>query len=122
MSSVILPAGRSRGAVPVFCLREFLRVVTHPRLFDPPSTLDQALAAMDAIVQCRSARIVSPTEGYLALLAECLRHAEARGNLVFDAQIVALCSEHGIERLLTADRDFARFAGLTIVPLSTAPS
>ena len=39
-----LAQGRTPWAMPVFCLGEFLRVVTHPRIFDPPSTLDEALA------------------------------------------------------------------------------
>jgi len=33
------------------------------------------------------------------------------GNLVFDAQIVAVCREGGASELLTEDRDFARFPG-----------
>ena len=31
---------------------------------------------------------------------------------MFDAQIVALCREHGVDEVLTNDRDFARFDGL----------
>jgi predicted nucleic acid-binding protein len=41
-----------------------------------------------------------------------------RGNLVFDAQIAAVCLEHGATTLLTEDRDFTRFQG--IKPLSLA--
>jgi predicted nucleic acid-binding protein len=37
--------------------------------------------------------------------------AEASGNLMFDAQIVALCREAGVTALLTEDRDFDRFPG-----------
>jgi predicted nucleic acid-binding protein len=36
-----------------------------------------------------------------------------RGNLAFDAQIVASCIEHGVRELITADRDFSRFAAIS---------
>lgn len=39
--------------------------------------------------------------------------AEVRGNLAFDAQIVASCIEHGVHELITADRDFARFGAIS---------
>jgi hypothetical protein len=38
--------------------------------------------------------------------------ADARGNLIHDAHIAALCLENGVTELWTADRDFARFTGL----------
>ena len=53
-----------------------------------------------------------PGPAYPTLLVEAIREANAIGNLVFDAQIVALCRENGISRLLTEDRDFDRFGGL----------
>jgi len=42
---------------------------------------------------------------------------EVTGNLVFDAQIVALCRESGVSQLLTEDRDFGRFARLDVTRL-----
>jgi predicted nucleic acid-binding protein len=41
--------------------------------------------------------------------------AAVRGNLVFDAQIAAVCRENGVDEILTADRDFARFKSLRVV-------
>lgn len=38
--------------------------------------------------------------------------ADAQGNLVFDAQIAAVCQEYGALDLVTADRDFARFTAI----------
>jgi predicted nucleic acid-binding protein len=46
-----------------------------------------------------------------------VRAGDARGNLAFDAQIAAVCLEHGARELITLDRDFARFPQLSIVPL-----
>ena len=53
----------------------------------------------------------------IALFAKCARQADARGNLAFDAQIAALCLEHGVGEILTLDRDFTRFPGLKILDL-----
>ena len=52
---------------------------------------------------------------YPALLAEAIREANAVGNLVFDAQVVAVCREGGVSELVTEDRDFNRFKGLNVV-------
>jgi toxin-antitoxin system PIN domain toxin len=99
-------------AIPVFCLGEFMRVVTHPRLFDPPHTVDEACAALERVLESPSVRILTPGERYWTLLAEAMRAADAAGNLAFDAQIAAVCREHGIGALLTEDRDFDRFPHL----------
>ena len=56
--------------------------------------------------------MLCPGPDYPALLLEAIREADAVGNLVFDAQIVALCRETGVSRLMTEDRDFDRFTGL----------
>jgi toxin-antitoxin system PIN domain toxin len=101
--------------IPVFCLGEFLRVVTHPRLLDPPSSLDQALGTLDALLEAPGLRLLSPREKFPAFLSEAMREADARGNLAFDAQIAAVCREHGVDRLLTYDRDFKRFPRLEVV-------
>ena len=112
-----LALGDIPWAIPVFCLGEFVRVVTHPRLFDPPSTLDEAIAALDALLESPMLRILSPGNRYPKLFAEALRHADARGNLAFDAQIAAVCREQGAGRLLTMDKDFSRFPGLHLLDL-----
>jgi toxin-antitoxin system PIN domain toxin len=112
-----LAEGNALWGLPVFCLGEFLRVVTHPRVFDPPSTLDQAVAALEGLLQSPTLRILKPGSRYTVLLIEAVRAADARGNLVFDAQIAAVCREHGASQLLTMDRDFARFPGLQLLRL-----
>ena len=99
--------GTEPWGLPVFCLGEFLRVVTHPRVFQPPSNLDQALAALQGIRNSPTVRILSPGARYPQLFAEAARAADARGNLGFDAQIAAVCTEHGVRLPLTMDRDFS---------------
>lgn len=55
------------------------------------------------------------------MLRAAIVDASARGNLVVDAQIVALCREHGATTLLSEDRDLRRFDGITVLLLD-APS
>ena len=72
----------------------------------------QATGALEALLASPSLRLLTPGERHAALLLEIVRTNEVTGNLVFDAQIVALCVEHGVRELLTADRDFARFSDI----------
>jgi predicted nucleic acid-binding protein len=93
---------------------EFARVVSHPRLFDPPTPTPEALAAIDALLASPSARLLQPGVRFLPLLAEVAREAQATGNLLYDAQIVALCIEHGARTLLSEDSDFLRFPSIRL--------
>jgi len=114
---VELAEGPSRWALPVFCLGEFLRLVTHPKLFDPPFSATEACTAVENLTRSPSLAVLSPGPLYRQLLFEAIREANAVGNLVFDAQIVALCREAGVSSLLTEDRDFDRFPGFSTTRL-----
>jgi uncharacterized protein len=90
-------------------LAEFVRITTHPKLFHPPFSPDEACTALLRILASPSLTVLHPGAAFPELLIEAIREAQAAGNLVFDAQIVALCREAGVSALLTEDRDFARF-------------
>ena len=111
---VRLAEGTQPWAVPIFCVTEFIRVVTHRRVFNPPSTISQALQFIRGILDSPACRVALPGDGFMEHLESSVRGADARGNLVFDAQIAALCREHGIGTILTADRDFERFENLHV--------
>ena len=114
-----LAEGNGAWAVPVFCVGEFVRVVSHPRVFAPPTPSVEALDSIDALLESPSARLLSPGTRYVALLREMIEASGATGNLVFDAQIAAVCLEHGARTLLTEDRDFSRFPGLSTLTLAS---
>lgn len=107
-----LAEGTSPWAIPTPCLAEAVRVLTHPRVFTPPSSLAGAFQFLDALLESPSLRLLSPGDGFLDAFREVSLGADARGNLAFDAQIAAICLEHGAREILTADRDFARFSEL----------
>lgn len=96
-------------ALPVFCISEFFRVVTHPRIFGNPHTPSEAVEALERLLGFPALRVLFPGDRFLPILQEIVRKYEIRGNLVYDAQIVALCRESGTESILTDDRDFDRF-------------
>ncbi|WP_089945982.1 type II toxin-antitoxin system VapC family toxin [Candidatus Entotheonella palauensis] len=92
-------------------LSGFLRVVTHPRIFDPPSPLTDALAFTQAVrTQPHCVRIV-PGPRHWDIFEELCQLSGARGNLIPDAYFAALAIESGSE-WITTDRDFGRFPGL----------
>jgi toxin-antitoxin system PIN domain toxin len=90
-------------------LYEFLRVVTHHRVFDPPSTADEALEALSGFLRSPVVRILSETPMHEKILREVLRESHVTGNLMHDAHLVALAIEHGVHEILTLDEDFRRF-------------
>jgi hypothetical protein len=104
--------GDSPWGLPVFCIAEFVRVVTHLRVFTPPSDLRTALDFIDRLMESPSIRLLVPGQTYPSTFRSACETAKVRGNLAFDAQIVASCAEHGVHDLITADRDFARFSAI----------
>lgn len=92
-------------------LSGFLRVVTHPRIFERPTPLGAALEFVSA-VRDRDHRVaVYPGPRHWGIFRSLCERAEVRGNLVPDAYLAALAIESGAE-WITTDRDFTRFPGL----------
>lgn len=115
-----LAEGDEVWALPVFVLGEFLRVVTHPRIFDPPSTRSDAVQAVDAVLASPTVRVLHPGNRFWRLLRDALEEAGAGGNLVLDAEIVAVAREHGVTTILSEDKDFRRFPSVTLRALPAA--
>lgn len=113
-----LAEGNEAWAVPVQCIGEFLRVVSHDRVFHPPTPIEEVLNSIESLLASPSVRVLAPGGRYLRLLRNVIERSNARGNLVFDAQIAAVCLEHGASTLLTEDRDFTRFEGIRCLSLA----
>jgi len=93
-------------------LSGFLRVVTHPRVFDPPSDLASGLAFAQVIRSQPNAVPITPGPRHWGIFVRLCEAARAKGNLIPDAYLAALAIEHGLT-LCSTDGDFARFPGLT---------
>lgn len=92
-------------------LSGFLRVVTHPKVFNDPDPVDKALAFAVALRSQPNCVRISPGDRHWAIFADLCTRAQVKGNLVPDAFLAALAIEHGCE-WVTTDRDYARFPGL----------
>jgi uncharacterized protein len=104
--------------LPTMVVFGFVRVATNRRVFKPPMTVVDALAAVEGWLARPNVRVLVPGPRHIELAFELLRAARSAGDLTTDAQIAALALEHQAE-LHSNDSDFARFSGLRwIDPLS----
>lgn len=106
---------RSPWALPWPCLHEFFAIATHPRIYDPPTPVARAIDQIDAWLQSPSVVLLAESPAHWGTLRELLAKARSVGPAVHDARIAALCLQHGVHELWSADRDFGRFAALKVV-------
>jgi uncharacterized protein len=93
-------------------------VVTHPRIFRPPTPLAVVLEQIDAWAEAPALSFLSESDTHWSELRRVLVAGQIVGPRVHDARIAALCIQHGVRELWTADRDFSRFPQLkTLNPL-----
>lgn len=85
-----------------------LRVLTHPRVFSPPTPMADALQFVRAVRETPNAMVLTPGPRHWSLFTALVHESQAAGNLVTDAWLGALAIEHGCE-MLSDDTDFARF-------------
>jgi toxin-antitoxin system PIN domain toxin len=92
-------------------LSAFLRIVTHPRIFQDPTPLETAFPFVNEIRDRPNCVLLSPGERHWDIFTHLSKTVGARGNLIPDAYLAALAIESGTE-LVTTDRDYARFPNL----------
>ncbi len=115
-----LATGTAPWGIPVFVIGEFVRLVTHPSLFEYPSSISDALAAIDGLLGADGARLLTPGPRYWSVLQDMALDGHATGNYMFDAQIAAVCLERGFTTILTEDRGFRRFTSVRVLRLGDA--
>ena len=86
----------------------FLRISTHPRAFARPLSAAVAWERVTDWLDSPAVWIPAPGPRHGELLGELVTGHELQGNLLPDAQLVALALEHGLT-ICSADSDFARF-------------
>jgi toxin-antitoxin system PIN domain toxin len=107
-----LAQGKAHWAIPWPCIHEVLAIATHPRIFSPPSPLAAAIDQVDAWMESPSLVLLSESSEYWPALRESLDVGRIAGPQIHDARVAALCLQHGVRELWTADRDFNRFPAL----------
>jgi toxin-antitoxin system PIN domain toxin len=93
-------------------LSGFLRISTHPRIFEVPTPLGDAIDFVEALKAQPQATMIEPGNRHWDIFTDLLVHSSARGNLIPDAYLAAIAIESGSDWVST-DGDFARFSGLT---------
>ncbi len=94
-----------------YILSGFIRVVTHPRIFNLPSDLGSAFAFATEIRNQPNAVPLAPGPRHWAIFTDLCKAVAVKGNLMPDAYLAALAIESGSE-WITTDRDYSRFPGL----------
>ena len=110
-----LAEGTAMWAIPWPCLHEFLAIVTHPRIYAPPTPLARAVDQVEAWLQSPSLAFLTESTEHWAVLRKLLVSGRIAGPQVHDARVAALCQQHGVSELWSADRDFSRFVGVAVV-------
>jgi toxin-antitoxin system PIN domain toxin len=98
-------------AISGLVLSGFLRIVTHPQIFRPPSPIERALSFARVLHSQPNAVPVEPGPRHWDIFQSLCRSGGVKGNLVADAYLAALAIESGCE-WITTDRDYSRFDGL----------
>jgi uncharacterized protein len=107
-----LAEGTQPWAIPWSCIHEFFSIATHPRVYDPPSTIGQACAQIDAWLESPSLVMIAEGGTHWPTLRTLVSNGKVAGPLVHDARIAALCLAHGVTELWSLNRDFSRFPAL----------
>jgi uncharacterized protein len=96
-------------------VHEFLAIVTHPRIYDPPTPIESALDHVEAWLEAPMLILLAETDQHWSALRSVVTASKVTGGRIHDARVAALCHQHNVRELWSADRDFGRFAGLTVV-------
>ena len=94
-------------------LSGFLRVVTHPRVFEMPSKLSSAVHFVNQIREANHAVCLAPGPMHWKIFLQCIEQIDALGNDIPDAYHAALAMEWNCF-WVTTDKVFKRFKGLKV--------
>ena len=93
----------------------YIRMATHPRVFDSPMTPRAAIGNVARLMKLPRCRVVVETRDFLDTYRDIAAEVAARGNLVPDAHLAALMHVHDIRTIYTHDRDFLKFPFLKAI-------
>ena len=96
-------------------VHEFLAIVTHPKIYDPPTPLANALEVIRAWQESPGLRFLGEGPGYFETLSKQATKGKIKGPRIHDARIASVCLHHGVKKLWSADRDFSSFPELSCV-------
>ena len=92
----------------------YLRLATHPAVFERPLSPEEAAANVEALLALPHVQSPGEKERFWEVYRRVADDAGARGNLVPDAHLVSLMLENGVCTIWTHDRDYRRFKGIEV--------
>jgi hypothetical protein len=95
-------------------LMAYLRISTHPRIFDDPLSPDEARGNVEALLGLPHVRAPGEGDDFWRAFRSATDGLVVRGDLVPDAHVVALMRQYGVSTIWTRDRDFAKFHGIQV--------
>lgn len=103
----------------LFCLAwpvvmAYLRISTHPRIFDHPLSPGEALNNIKALLSLPQVRVLTELDGFLQTYSNVTNAFPVRGNLVPDAHLAGILLENDVGTLYTTDSDFKKFDFLDV--------
>lgn len=87
----------------------YLRIATHPAIFERPLPPAEAVANIANLLDLAHVQTAGERDRFWPAYRRVAAEADARGNLVPDAHLVALMIENGVREIWTHDRDYRRF-------------
>jgi uncharacterized protein len=110
-----LAESQAPWAIPWPCLHEFIAIVTHAKVYAPPTPVGEAFAQIGYWRESPSLVLIGETPRHMQVLERISLQARTAGPEIHDAKIAAICMQHAVSVLWSADRDFLKFKDLTIV-------
>ena len=111
-----LAEGTERWAIAWPCIYEFFGVVTNRKIWkDKASDQCQAWDQVRAWISSPALTLLSEPADFTDVLQPLVCRDRVRGPVVHDARIAALCLAHGVDALISRDRDFSLFPELRLV-------
>ena len=91
----------------------YLRIATHPAVFARPLSQADARSNIQALLDLPHVQTSGESHAFWRRFAEVADDVSPTGNLVPDAHLVALMLENGVRTILTRDRDYRKFRGIS---------
>ena len=110
-----LAEGDQSWAIPWPCYHEFIGVVTHPKIYTPSASIDNAIEYLDILRKSRSLKTIGEGPGFYEKMKTMALKANLKGGKIHDCRIAAICENHGVNLLYSSDKDFSLFPKLKCV-------
>ena len=101
-------------AIPWPCIHEFLSIVTHPKIYLPPTPNEKAVRQVELWMESPTLTLIGEGNDYWKKFRGLALLEKIKGPVIHDARIVAICLEAGVTVLWTADRDFSMIPGIRL--------